>query len=97
MEHNKYAITQELQRPLAEKEQVHHIDGNKHNNRITNLLLCENAKTHRDIHHQMEFLIYELVARKVVRFNQLIGRYEYVTRKTRTQTKETGGKERDIW
>lgn len=45
-------MEEHIGRPLKENEVVHHIDGNKRNNDISNLLLTtrsEHAKIHRDV------------------------------------------------
>ena len=43
-----------LGRKLSVIEKVHHIDGNKSNNEIENLFLCENKAKHYSIHQSME-------------------------------------------
>jgi hypothetical protein len=51
-------------------EQVHHIDGDKLNNSIDNLLLCMDTKHHKDIDCQLHKLAFELVRNKVITFNK---------------------------
>jgi hypothetical protein len=51
-------------------EQVHHIDGDKLNNSIDNLLLCMDTKHHKDIDCQLHELAFELVRNKVITFNK---------------------------
>ena len=50
-----------LGRFLREDERIHHIDGNKTNNVISNLLLCSNAGNHKHIHYKMENLVFKLI------------------------------------
>jgi hypothetical protein len=56
-----------LGRRLKKGEVVHHIDGNKLNNNINNLLLL-NKKTHRDIHHNLEKLAFNLIQKGLIKF-----------------------------
>lgn len=48
LEH-RYTMELHLGRKLSSHEHIHHIDGNKHNNSISNLLLTSNP-THASIH-----------------------------------------------
>lgn len=59
-----------LGRSLSPKEIVHHIDGNKFNNDIGNLWLCENTSHHREIHNQLERLAFSLVQSGVISFDK---------------------------
>jgi len=49
LEH-RYVVEQAIGRYLKPEEVVHHLDGNKTNNDISNLLLLPNAKTHSKFH-----------------------------------------------
>lgn len=51
-------------------ESVHHIDGDKLNNSIDNLLLCENTSEHKTVHHNLEKVAYELVRDGVLKFDK---------------------------
>lgn len=48
--------------PLSKKEMVHHIDGDKTNNRLSNLYVCSSDSEHQSIHKQLEQLSMGLVA-----------------------------------
>ena len=47
---HKLIMEKQLGRYLTRKEQIHHINGNKKDNRIENLILFENAISHRNYH-----------------------------------------------
>jgi hypothetical protein len=49
---------------------IHHIDGNKSNNDINNLLLCENASKHKLVHSQLEKVAYKLIQEGYIIFDQ---------------------------
>jgi IMP dehydrogenase len=55
---------------LLPNERLHHIDGVKTNNNITNLVLCDSEEQHQKIHEQIISLLAPLLARGVVRFNR---------------------------
>jgi len=57
-------------------EQVHHIDGDKLNNHIDNLLLCNDTKHHKNVDCQLHELAFELVRNKVITFNKETEEYE---------------------
>lgn len=65
-----------LGRFLIKGEYIHHINGDKLDNRIENLFLCRNQSEHEDIHRQMRSLLYELVNSKIVIFD--IDKKEYL-------------------
>ncbi len=51
-----------LGRVLLSSEIIHHIDGNKQNNAISNLFLAETNSKHQLAHSSMEPIIYKLYA-----------------------------------
>jgi hypothetical protein len=53
---------------------VHHIDGDKLNNNLSNLIVCSKAQ-HRLLHHQLEEVSMELVRRGLITFVE--GKYVY--------------------
>ncbi len=50
-------------------ESVHHIDGDKLNNNINNLVLCTGSQDHRNLHANLEKIAYELVKNGNIGFN----------------------------
>jgi hypothetical protein len=57
-------------------EQVHHIDGDKLNNDLNNLILCADTREHRLLHCQLEEIAFELVRRGVIIFNTKENKYK---------------------
>lgn len=51
-------------------EQIHHIDGDKQNNNLDNLLLCSNSKEHRLVHASLERVAFELIRKGVIKFDK---------------------------
>ncbi|MCA1800729.1 MAG: HNH endonuclease, partial [Actinobacteria bacterium] len=58
----------ELGRKLRQNEQVHHIDGNKLNNKRDNLHLCKSNSEHTNLHSQITDFGYELVKAGFIKF-----------------------------
>lgn len=54
LEH-RYIMEQQLGRKLTSQEHVHHMDGNKQNNSINNLMLFPNASEHSKYHIRYRF------------------------------------------
>lgn len=76
-EHLK-VMSDAIGRAVKYPENVHHIDGNKLNNSLQNLYLCDNVSEHTKIHHSMERLVQELYKKGIVTFKD--GKYEAVAR-----------------
>ncbi|MGE8205562.1 HNH endonuclease [Heyndrickxia sp. NPDC080065] len=72
IEHRK-VMQDYLGREIQKGEIIHHIDGDKTNNDITNLYLCKNLSSHRDIHNQLEQFAFQLFKLGVIKFDN--GRY----------------------
>jgi predicted nucleic acid-binding Zn ribbon protein len=47
----RYVMEQHLGRLLTKKEVVHHLNGDRHDNRIENLHLCQSTSDHHKIFH----------------------------------------------
>ncbi len=76
------AMEQHLGRLLALNELVHHINGVKADNVLTNLWLAT-AKTHREAHQSLQLIGYALVRAGMVGFNLKIGQYYVADQKLR--------------
>lgn len=63
-----------LGRQLGKGEVVHHIDGNKINNNISNLDICT-VKEHNKCHATSEMVVFELYKQGIVKYNSKIKRY----------------------
>lgn len=55
---------------LKKKNIIHHIDGDKKNNEIDNLLFCENSSIHRLVHSQLEKISYQLIKEGFILFDK---------------------------
>ena len=51
-------------------EIIHHIDGNKLNNDIDNLLLCKSPREHQIVHSSIDNVLNELFLIGVIKFNR---------------------------
>lgn len=63
-------MEQQLKRKLIKEECVHHIDGNRQNNNISNLIVVPSAKHHRITHHSLQKIGYELVKAGLIQFDK---------------------------
>jgi len=50
-----------LGRGLTKTEVIHHIDGDKSNNNIENLICCDSPRSHNKIHTKMEIFVEQLI------------------------------------
>lgn len=55
---------------LKRTDYIHHIDGNKKNNEISNLLLCNGCAEHTKIHKQLETISYQLIQEGYILFDK---------------------------
>lgn len=58
---HRMAIEDNIGRSLKKDECVHHVDGDKSNNAIENLILCKNSSDHIRIHSEMGRFVEELI------------------------------------
>lgn len=70
-----YLMEQHLGRSLSKSEVVHHIDGDKTNNNMNNLWLCDQSQ-HREAHASLQYLGYELIQAGLVTFDPETGAYQ---------------------
>ena len=66
-----------LGRYLTKNERVHHIDGNKLNNKHKNLVILKNISKHAKLHRRIEKLIFELFKKGIIKFNKEKRKYYY--------------------
>lgn len=58
-----------------QSEQVHHIDGDKLNNNIENLILCNGMKEHKMMEYQLLSVANELVKKNIIIFDKNSKKY----------------------
>jgi len=58
---HRYVMEKHLSRSLNPKELIHHIDGDKSNNLIENLLLCAYTRKHNEVHQKMQVFMERLI------------------------------------
>ncbi|HAU84055.1 MAG TPA: hypothetical protein DCW90_00545, partial [Lachnospiraceae bacterium] len=71
---------------LKKTEKIHHIDGNKKNNDISNLLKCSSTKRHREVHAQLEKVAYQLIKEGYILFDK--DKEEYIANSNRRLIKD---------
>lgn len=76
LSHRK-VVQNNIGRKLTKKEVVHHIDGDKTNNNISNLYITE-AKEHNKIHASLEKIAFILLEKGSIIFNKETGLYELI-------------------
>lgn len=68
-------MEEQIGRKLLDTEIVHHIDGDKSNDDIDNLYLCNNNSEHQLLHNQLEKIAFELFRAGKIIFNKENGQY----------------------
>jgi len=71
----EYVMEKQLERMLTEEECIHHIDGNRTNNDVNNLLLCTDAQHHKNVHSQLAEISLKLVEKDIICFDRSLGKY----------------------
>lgn len=61
-------MEKKIGRKIKKGEVVHHIDGNRKNNRPSNLFLCRDRSHHNDVHRSQDTVFRELLAAGLVVF-----------------------------
>lgn len=64
-----------LERSLTKAERIHHVDGDKTNNVLSNLYLCEDDFRHQKVHSNLERAAMELVKMGALVFDHSNGTY----------------------
>lgn len=77
LEH-RYVLEKHLGRSLDKREVVHHIDGNKANNNLDNLVLCASPKDHNIIHTEMELFVEKLIREGKVYYDRKLKEFFFV-------------------
>lgn len=72
---HRVIIEEQIGRPLTSEEVVHHINGNKLDNRIENLILCSGKSKHQKIHSSLEKTAMDLVSKDYICFDRLTNTY----------------------
>ena len=62
-------------RKLDKSEKVHHINGDKLDNRPENLYVCSDRSFHDIVHHSLRKVAFELVKQGVIKFDEMSGKY----------------------
>jgi hypothetical protein len=75
--YREHKLLKELQigRLLNDNDIIHHVDGNKTNNSVDNLVVCAGHYEHRKLHGQLERVTMELVRAGVIKFNHESNEY----------------------
>lgn len=72
-------VERSLKRNLQADEWVHHIDGDRTNNDLSNLAPMP-SKTHRELHRQIEQVTFDLFKAGLLRFNRTNNQYVMTSR-----------------
>jgi len=72
---HRVIIEKYLNRKLDRSEHVHHIDGNKINNKLDNLIVVK-ASVHNSVHASLEKCAFELLKQGFIEFNKDYLKYE---------------------
>lgn len=73
---HQLVVERAIGRPLSRREIVHHINGDRQDNRIENLFLCRDRVHHNEVHRSQDVALRAMLAAGLVVFRD--GRYEGV-------------------
>jgi len=74
---HRMVMENHLKRILEPFEVIHHIDGDKSNNKLDNLLLCKKQKYHNEVHTQMEMFVEKLIREGKVYYERGAGEFRF--------------------
>lgn len=74
---HRFVMEKFLGRDIKKGEIIHHIDGDKSNNKIENLLLCIDNKEHNRVHTAMEIFVEELIREERVYYDKENKRFSF--------------------
>ncbi|PFZ38047.1 hypothetical protein COL77_26025 [Bacillus wiedmannii] len=74
---SRIVMEEYIGRKLSCDEIVHHINGDKSDDRIENLYLCNGGSEHNRVHHQAFRLVGELVEKGIIDFDKTSGTYVF--------------------
>jgi hypothetical protein len=72
---HRLVMEKQLGRYLNKDEKIHHINGDKTDNRPENLFLCQGHQHHQRVHHSLEKAREEAIKRGLIKFNPNTGEY----------------------
>lgn len=72
---HRKVMEEHLGRKLDRSEVVHHIDGDRLNNDIDNLVLCSSISEHCSVHNSCNEIVYDLYKKGIVGFDMESKRY----------------------
>jgi len=68
LEH-RYVMEHHIVRQIRLGEVIHHLDGRKDNNEISNLVLCKDTQQHNAIHNKMEMFMEESIRNGKIKYD----------------------------
>lgn len=76
---HRYVMAWHLGRALDKTEVVHHVDGNRLNNHISNLFLLKSDKEHGDLHNDLLEMSHKLIRAGVIVLDRRTGKHRFNT------------------
>lgn len=67
--HHRKIVEDFIGRELKKDESIHHVDGNRTNNSINNLYICDSYEEHAEIHRDLDRITYELFNLGIIKFS----------------------------